>query len=48
MLKILVSSKNLPVDVIELVGFQEHLADGEKNGTFIFNILLEHTKNWLY
>ena len=43
LLNILVSGKNLPVAVLELVGFQGHLADGGKrNGTFICNRFLEH------
>ena len=43
LLKILVTGKNLPVVVIEIVGFQGHLADGgKKDGTFIYNIFLDH------
>ena len=42
-LNILVSGKNLPVAVLELVDCQSHLADGgEKGGTFICNIFLEY------
>ena len=45
LLKILVSGKNLPVALLELVDCQVHLADGgEKNGTFICNRFLEHIK----
>ena len=41
----LVSGKNLPVAVLELVDCQGHLADGGiKNGTFICNIFLDHLK----
>ena len=36
LLKMLVSGKNLPVEVLELVDFQAHLADGGgEGGTFI-------------
>ena len=45
LLNILVSGNNLPVAVLDLVDFQGHLADGgEKNGTFICNIFLDHFK----
>ena len=44
-MNILVSGKNLPVAVLELVGFQGHFADGgEKNATFICNIFPDHFK----
>ena len=44
-MNILVSGKNLPVAVLELVDFQGHLADGgTKNGTFICNRFLDHFK----
>ena len=43
LLNILVSGKNLPVAVLELVDGQVHLADvGEKNRTFTCNIFLDH------
>ena len=45
LLKILVSGKNLPVAVLELVYCQVHLADGgTKNETFICNRFLDHFK----
>ena len=45
LLNILVSGKNLPVAVLELVDCQGHLADGgENNGIFICNIFLEHIR----
>ena len=45
LLNILVSGKNLPVAVLELVDCQVHLSDGGiKNGTFICNIFLNHFK----
>ena len=45
LLHILVSGKNLPVAVLELVDCQGHLSDGEiNNGTFICNRFLEHVK----
>ena len=41
----MVSVKNLPVAVLELVGCQGHIADGgEKDVTFICNIFLEHIR----
>ena len=41
----LVSGKNLPVAVLELVDCQGHLADGGiNNGTFISNIFLDNFK----
>ena len=44
-LNILVSGKNLPVAVLELVDCQGHLADDRiKNGTFTCNIFLDHFK----
>ena len=46
LLKILVSRKNIPVAVLELVGCQVHLADGgENNGIFMCNRFLEHIRN---
>ena len=43
LLNILVSGKNLPVAVLELVDCQGHLADsGTKNASFICNIFLDH------
>ena len=43
LLNILVSGGGFTVAVLELVGFQGHLADGvEKYGTFICNRFLEH------
>ena len=43
--KVLVSGKNLPVSVLELVDCQVHLADGgEKDGSFICKIFLEHMR----
>ena len=43
LLNILVSGKNLPVAVLELVDFKGHLADGgTKNATFVCNRLLDH------
>ena len=45
LLNLLVSGKNLPVAVLELVDFQGHLADGgTKNATFICNRFLDHFK----
>ena len=45
LLNILVSGRNLPVAILELVDFQGHLADGViKNGTFICNTFLGHFK----
>ena len=45
LLKILVSVKNLPVAVLELVDYQGHLADGGiKNRIFICNIFLDRFK----
>ena len=45
LLNILVSGKNLPISVLELVGCHGHLVDGgEKDGTFICNRFLEHTR----
>ena len=45
LLNILVSGKNLPVAVLELVDCQVHLAyGGEKNGIFICNRFLDHIK----
>ena len=45
LLNILVSGKNLPVFVLELVDFQGHLEDGEtKNETFICNRFLDQFK----
>ena len=45
LLNILVSGKNLPIAVLELVGCQGHLADGGiNNGTFICNRFLGHFK----
>ena len=44
-MKNMVSGKNLPVAVLELVYCQGHLADGgTKNETFICNIFLDHFK----
>ena len=38
LLNILASSKNIPADVFEIIYFQGHLADGNKNdATFICN-----------
>ena len=46
LLNILVSGKNLPVAVLELVDFQGHLADGgKKDGTCICTKFIDHTKN---
>ena len=45
LLNILVSGKNLPVSVLELVDCQGVLADGgEKDGTFVCNIFPDHMK----
>ena len=45
LLNILVSGKNLPVAVLELVDCQSHLADGgTKNASFICNRFLDHFK----
>ena len=45
LLNILVSGKNLPVDVLELVDCQGHLLDGTGNdGSFICNRFLERIK----
>ena len=45
LLNILVSGKNIPVAVLELVGCQGHLAyGGTNNATFICNIFLDHFK----
>ena len=45
LLNILVSAKDLPVAILELVDCQGHLADGGiNNGTFICNIFLDHFK----
>ena len=45
LMDILVSGNNLPVAVLELFDFQGHLSDGgEKDGTFICNIFLEHMR----
>ena len=45
LLSILVSGKNLPVAVLELVDCQGHLADGgENNGIFICNRFIDHIK----
>ena len=45
LLNILVSGKNLPVAVLELVDCQGHLSDGgTKNSTFICNRFLDHFK----
>ena len=45
LLNILVSGKNLPVAVLELVDLQGHLADdGTNNSIFIYNRLLDHFK----
>ena len=45
LLNILVYRGNLTVAVSELVDYQGHLADGgEKDGTFICTIFLEHIK----
>ena len=45
LLNILVSEKNLPVALLELVDSQGHLADGgTKNATFICNIFIDHFK----
>ena len=45
LLNILVSGKNIPVAVLELVDCQGHLADGgTKNTSFICNIFLDHFK----
>ena len=44
-MKILVSGKNIPVAVLELVDCQGHLADGGiNNGNFICNRFLDHFK----
>ena len=43
LLNILVSGGKLTVEVLELVDFQGHLADGgTKNATFVCNRLLDH------
>ena len=43
LLEILVSGKDLPVAVLELVDCQVHLADcGKKDGSFICNIFPDH------
>ena len=45
LLNIFISGESLPVAVLELVDYQDHLADGEKEyGTFICHIFLEHMK----
>ena len=45
LLNILVSGKNLPVSVLELVDCQGHIEDcGIKNGNFICNRFLDHFK----
>ena len=45
LLNIMDSGKNIPVDVLEIVDCQGHLADGkEKYGTFICNQFLKHIK----
>ena len=45
LLNILVSGKNLPVAVLELVDYQVHLEDGEtKNASFVCNRFLDQFK----
>ena len=45
LLNILVSGKNLPVAILELVDFQGHLADdGTNNTIFICNRFIDHFK----
>ena len=45
LLNILAFMKNIPVDVLEIIDCQCHLADGNKNnGTFICNLFLNHMK----
>ena len=45
MLNILASKENIPVAVLEIVDSQGHLADdNKKDGKFICNKLLNHTK----
>ena len=45
LVNILASAKNILVAVLEIVDCQGHLADGnEKDGTFICNQFLNHTK----
>ena len=45
MLNILASTKNIPVDVLEIVDCQGCLADGnKKDGTFICNRFLNHMR----
>ena len=45
LLNILASAKNIPVDVLEIVDCQGHLADGNKEEeTFICNQFFNHTK----
>ena len=42
---ILVSRKNIPVAVLEIIYCQGHLADGgKKDGTFMCNIFIDHMK----
>ena len=45
LLNILASVKNIPVDVLEVVDFQDHLSDGnKKDRTFICNKFLNHMR----
>ena len=45
LLNILASAKNIPVDVLEMVDCQCHLAEGnKKDGTFICNRFLNHMR----
>ena len=49
LLNILVLCKNIPVEVLELVYSQGHLADGgKKYGPFICNRYLEHLKKYIH
>ena len=46
LLNILVSGKNLPLEVLELIYCKGNFANGvKKNGTFICNIFLKHMIN---
>ena len=45
LLNILAFSKNIPVDVLEIVDCQGHLADSNKKyGSFISNLFLNHMR----